>query len=307
MNNIDDKKQCFYRTMSEMEKLDGSFLNVDLENPSFKIQLKYSRADFIQDIYSAISKYSDAQKMDYTGVFGFVLEKNENKITLKGYPSVANLQEETSFPFSKIFHYVNLFTNENEIEIVGNPELTKCLNNIIKVFPEFLTMIGKLQHPTHNYTVDVHTLKVLQGVMTNEKYRSLPDEDKKALQTAVLMHDITKKEGEIDKSHPICSSKDAAFILNRFNLSNEEKTKICLLIRNHDWLERYNKKMTSALEFAKELKDGNNFLMLCILAEADLKAVQRGGVFYHKYCDILNQGAKEISTLIEINNKLNVA
>ncbi|MBS4759688.1 MAG: hypothetical protein KHX03_03200 [Clostridium sp.] len=303
----EDLKLTFQKVMDELESPNGGFLDIDLENPEFKLELKYSRAEFIQDINSATLKFSDSQRMNYTGLFGFVLEKNEERLTLKGYPSVENIQEETSFPLSKIYYCVNLFTRENEIKIKNYPELAKIMNKIVKVFPEFLTAIGKIQHHTHNYTVDVHTLKVLQGVMSNEKYKTLPLEDKRALQTAVLMHDITKKEGEIDKSHPVCSAKDTSFILNRFNIDENERKKICLLIRNHDWLERYNKNITSALELSKELKDGNNFLMLCILAEADLKAVQRGGVFYFKYSDVLNKGAQEISALIEINNKLNVA
>ena len=38
--------------------------------------------------------------------------------------------------------------------------------------------------------------------------------------------------------------------------------------------------------------------MLCILAEADLRAVQKDGAFYQKYANVLNEGYKEISTLI---------
>lgn len=77
-----------------------------------------------------------------------------------------------------------------------------------------------------------------------------------------------------------------------------QKDDICLLIRNHDWLERYNKGITSTEEFAKTLKNGNDFLMLCILAEADLKAVQRDGMFYEKYKDVLQKGAIEINEII---------
>ena len=45
--------------------------------------------------------------------------------------------------------------------------------------------------------------------------------------------------------------------------------------------------------------------MECILAEADLKAVQRGGAFYEKYSPVLNTGYEEIKNLI--NKQLTAA
>ena len=183
--------------------------------------------------------------------------------------------------------------------------MTKYLNVIVKALPEFLTLIDKVQHKTHSYSVDVHTLKVLQGVMQNLKYTFLPEEDRRVLQIAVLLHDITKKEGEIDKSHPTCGAKDTGFILNKFGMTSDLRKRICLIIKNHDWLERYNKGLTSAEDFADELKNGNDFLMLAIMAEADLKAVKRDGEFYERYKDVLDRGFKEISSLI--HNHLSAA
>ena len=78
-----------------------------------------------------------------------------------------------------------------------------------------------------------------------------------------------------------------------------------MIIKNHDWLERYNKGITSAEDFADELKNGNDFLMLAIMAEADLKAVRRCGEFYERYKDVLDRGVKEISAVI--NNHLSAA
>lgn len=288
----------FYKALDEMENPDGAFLNTDLEDPSFVLELKYGRQDFIEDIKKSIAGYDDSQKFNVTGFFGFVLEEHEGFTSLRGYPSVENLNKEDVISYAKVYHYVKNFVCDNEIFIKHHPVTTKCLNAIITAFPEFLTLVGKVQHHTHSYSVDIHTLKVLQGVMQNPSYKSLPVEDKRALQMAVLMHDITKKEGEIDKSHPACSAKDASFILNKIDMPQEEKMKICLLIRNHDWLERYNRGITTAQEFSQILKDGNNFKMLCIMAEADLKAVQRGGAFFEKYGEVLIDGYREISALI---------
>ena len=300
-------KEVFFKALEEIEQPDGIFINSDFTDLRFKPELKYSRQDFIRDILNCISLYDYSRQTDLTGFFGFVIDKNIDGVDIiKGYPSVENLSsDDISVSSSKIYHYVKLFTRENEVIIKDNQKIADYLNTIIKALPEFLTLLGKIQHKTHSYSVDVHTLKVLQEVMTNQEYTALPVEDRRVLQIAVLLHDITKKEGEIDKSHPSCGAKDAGFILNKLNLTDKTKSRICLIIKNHDWLERYNKGLTSAQEFAKILKEGNDFLMLAILAEADLKAVKRDGEFYNRYKDVLKKGIDEISSLI--NNYLSAA
>ena len=300
-------KEQFYKVLGDIESPDGLFMHTDIESFDFKPGLKYSRTDFISDIIRIISPYDTNVQTDMTGFFGFLIEKNaEGKNTIKGYPSVVNLDRDDIAPDAvKIFDCVKRFTLDNEVVVYNNKAMTKYLNVIVKALPEFLTLIDKVQHKTHSYSVDVHTLKVLQGVMQNPKYTSLPEEDRRVLQIAVLLHDITKKEGEIDKSHPTCGAKDTGFILNKFGMTSDLRKRICLIIKNHDWLERYNKGLTSAEDFADELKNGNDFLMLAIMAEADLKAVKRDGEFYERYKDVLDRGFKEISSVI--HNHLSAA
>ena len=287
-----------YKVLQSIENPDGEFCKINFEKQGFCLKLKYSRQNFIEDTKKLLCNLNSSQKTEITSFFGFVLIENEQFTTFLGYPSVKNLVQENSPYFHQLFGLVEKFTVQNEICNKNYQIFSKEMNTILKAFPEFYTLIGKIQHHTHSYTVDIHTLKVLQGVMLNPLYKNLPKNDRRALQIAVLMHDITKKEGEIDKTHPSCAAKDTAFILNNIQIPSKQKEKICLLIRNHDWLERYNKGITPAKEFAEILKDGNNFEMLCILAESDLKAVQRNGVFYEKYCSVLDDGRKEISAIL---------
>lgn len=294
----EDVTAKFIETMIQMEKPDSEFLCADFSGANFCLQLSYSRKAFIKDVEKILSKLSEQEQVNITSLFGFILKKTEQCTTIIGYPSVCNLSKDGTIEYKKLYNTVTKFITENSVTVKNCPEFSKNLNTIIETFPEFLTTVGKIQHHTHSYTVDVHTLKVLQGVIKNHEYKELIAEDRLALQVAVLLHDITKKEGEIDKSHPVCSAKDASFILNKTSLSSTLKNKICLLIRNHDWLERYNKGITKAVEFADILKEGSVFKMLCILAEADLKAVQKDGAFYLRYKDVLMQGAKEITELI---------
>ena len=295
-----DSLDSFYNVMQQMEQAGSAFLTEDFEAPGFCLELKYCRHDFIADVNRLLLGYDIEQKNAVTSRFGFVLKKSPQWLTFRGYPSVRNLKEDDIKDVSEVYDCVKRFTLENEISVENNPLLSHYLNVIAGVFPEFYTIIGKIQHHTHSYSVDVHTLKVLQGIMLNRLHRNLSFEDRHVLQAAVLMHDFTKKEGEIDKSHPECSSKDAAVILSRFDISESLKKRICLIIRHHDWSERYNRGITAASEFAEILKNGNDFLMLYIMAEADLKAVKRGGAFYEKYGSALHRGYEEINTLINM-------
>lgn len=296
--NALEKTKKLYAALQELAKSDGEFLNADIESENFSIKLYYERKEFISDIKKALSLFDENKQNDITGFFGFVLEQHQDFTSLRGYPSIENIDHDEIVAYSNIYHYVKRFVSQNKIYIESYPNISKCLSIIAEIFPELYTIAGKIQHHTHSYSVDIHTLKVLQGVLLNPAFKKLPENDKYAIEIAVLMHDITKKEGEIDKSHPACSAKDAYFILNKIEIPENEKIKICNLIKNHDWLERYNKGITSAKEFAQTLKEGNNFEMLCIIAEADLKAVQRGGTFFEKYGDVLKEGQKEISSIL---------
>ena len=160
-------KEQFYKVLGDIESPDGLFMHTDIESFDFKPGLKYSRTDFISDIIRIISPYDTNVQTDMTGFFGFLIEKNaEGKNTIKGYPSVVNLDRDDIAPDAvKIFDCVKRFTLDNEVVVYNNKAMTKYLNVIVKALPEFLTLIDKVQHKTHSYSVDVHTLKVLQGVI----------------------------------------------------------------------------------------------------------------------------------------------
>ena len=72
----------------------------------------------------------------------------------------------------KIFNCVKRFSKDNEVIVKNNKTLTGYLNIVIKALPEFLTLIGKVQHKTHSYSVDVHTLKGLAGSYAKPKIHS---------------------------------------------------------------------------------------------------------------------------------------
>lgn len=298
MNNI---YKNFFNTLEKMQANDSYFSEIDFTLNGFCLNLKYNRKTFIYDIKNILSKYSLSERQKLEQQHNFKLVLKDTFDTIEGYPCIYNNGDKNLNTIIDKFFYQNEFLFSTEYP----KELCQNLNTITAALPEFLLLIGKAQHRTHSYSVDIHTLKVLQEVFKDTRYSSLNENDKKALQITVLLHDLTKKEFEIDKTHPSCAAKDTKNILQRFDIQDSIKEQACLLIKNHDWLERYNKKITSTNELAHVLKDGNNFLMECIIATADLKAVQRDGIFYEKFKNILQQGEKQITAII--NSNINAA
>ena len=68
--------------------------------------------------------------------------------------------------------------------MIKDPEAKAVFDALIQGFPEFTSIIGKVQHGTHAYTVDIHTLKVLQDVMNDPYYNRLSDMDKTVVKFA---------------------------------------------------------------------------------------------------------------------------
>ncbi len=309
----------YVQAMEKMAESDSSFLNTEITKDTFKLELDYSRNDFVNDVLDILNELPEIEKNKVCNYFGFEIKENKFQIIqMNGYPStltkpeeVTNIEENlTQNAIEQIRQLVDKFNN-NKITVEGNPELSEHLNDIIGLFPEVLSIIGKEQHQTHSYTVDVHTLKVLQGVMSDPEYRNLSREDKKILNTAVLLHDITKAEKSIDKKHPKNSAIDSYYLLQKTDFTELEKIKIFILINNHDWLERYNGRVYlqdgsfrpfTDEERAKAVKDIaiahkniNLFKMASILAKADLKGVKEDDLFFKRFGEAYNQGVAEIS------------
>lgn len=314
----------FNNAMKDMAEPTSEFLNTKFTKNEPKLELEYSRKEFIKDVQEQTKDLPDAEKMKVFDYFGFDLKHDrEGNLQMHGYPVNLNngvklseiSDEKTKEIVEKVRSLVNKFSNDNKVQIDGKPELTKQINDILEFLPEIRTTIGKKQHKTHDLTVDVHTLKVLQGVMSDERYQNLSDEDKKILNIATILHDLTKAEGVDDKTHAPYSAYDAYHILDKMNMPEKDKLKVYQIIKNHEWLAKYNKKIKIspneyrektavekdkiAKDIAFELKDGNNFELAHILTKADLKGVKETNEFFDKYSVALNEATNKIKPLID--------
>lgn len=151
--------------------------------------------------------------------------------------------------------------------------LQNSLNAMIGVFPEFAKTVGRKQHQSHKYTLDIHMLKAFQECTLDLEFEKLTTSDKRILLIAAFLHDIEKDEGIVDKQHPVKSAIKVKNILKNIELADDEKERIHKIIYNHHWVQDLSKEDKTAEEVGFNIKLMTDFELLKILARADLKAI----------------------------------
>ena len=172
----------------------------------------------------------------------------------------------------KIQSEIELYTTKNQI-CTGDATVDNVLNSLIQGLPEFTSIVGKKQHDTHIYSVDIHTLKVLQSAMNNPLYKTLTDRDKTILKIAALCHDFGKRGGIRDEGHASSSAEFCTAILDKFSFPQGMKDRIIDIVDNHHWFEAYNTGNATANDVAVRCRRPEDFLIYEILAKADFENV----------------------------------
>ena len=268
-------------------KFEQALINANSLLPTFDegVPLKYSRKDFLKDFEKYCLKNNkdiekEAEKLNIKLVYGY----NGEIEGYNGFININNIEDDNT----ELFNITNNFLYSNEVS-TKNAELNEQLNYIIKAFPEFINIIGKKQHNTHNYTLDIHTLLNLSECISDSRYYTdLNAKDKAFLKLAVIFHDITKRENEIDSNHPRKSALFAKSCIPRIIKDKDDQNRVYDIIDNHHWSKEYNTthdKNEKAAELALRFRRPNDFEIAQIMAKADLIAVSEE--FYHWYKDCL--------------------
>lgn len=257
------------------------------------IPLSYSRADFLRDLNSHLEKLKPEEQSE-------ILSKLEISLTpdKKGYDGLINFSMlNPKNPHEKqIQELCRKFLLDNKV-VTGNAETDNFLNSIIKGMPEFVNLIGKRQHITHQYTLDCHTLKVLQEVISNPKFAELSNQDKMVTQLMVLFHDIGKLEGVVDKGHEKKSAIIANDIFQKIHLTDFIKRRIIELINNHNWLERLGTGKISPEQAAIIFRTPGDLKIAEIFAGADLKGVNP--IFYERFAEDIKTSVPKVQEALD--------
>lgn len=263
----------------------SNFENAIRKNPaiisSFKqegLPLKYSRRSFIKNLNAILLTVNNSKKKEILNNLGIEIVK-QGWFGKTGYdgilqPSNLDLEDETQ---KQIYDECVKFLYQNRVQ-TGNRELDKALNTIIKGMPEFINTIGKKQHKDQDYSVDIHSLMVLCGIINNPDYKKLTKEDKLVLKMTALFHDIGKSEFIKDPEHPFKSYKLVSGFVEKFNFPPNTNDRILKSIKNHQWLQWYNNSAAS-LDIINNLVNDyatpNDYTMALIMTRADLAATSK--------------------------------
>ena len=255
------------------------------------LPLEFSRADFVKELKSKLKSLPESQQAQVLKKLDITLDNDsyEGFIKLNGLDS--KIAEEL-----EIKKLCEKFLLENRIN-TGDAKIDKFLNSIINGMPELVNIIGKKQHGIQQYTLDIHTLKVLKEVVSHPKFETLSDQAKMIAQLMALFHDIGKKEGIVDSGHEFTSAIMTNDILGKINLPEFTKKRLIELIKNHNWLQLMNERQINAEEAAIKFRNLEDVTIAEIFAEADLKGV--GQEFYAQYSDDLKTNIEAMRTAID--------
>lgn len=303
------EKINYFNSLENLSKPDSIFMALDLSNIKNQPKLAYTRDAFISDVKDLTKDLTPEQATILTSHFSFSLSEHEGKPAIKGYPAEnktliadSNLHEKSE----KLGNIVSNFISKNRVVIENQPQLENDINNILKVMPELITTVQKEQNSYHDYTLFSHILLVLQNTFKNTKFSTLEENDKKLLASIALLHDVSKAEYIVDKTHAKYSALDAYEILKRLDFSKTDRSKAYSIIRNHEWLKYYNQsgiselqKSEKAKDIAFRLREGNAFDLENILSEADLKSINANESFFVANQAVLKEASVEVSKYIK--------
>ena len=295
-----EKVAEFNKSMTNLSESLAKISDNDFAN--LEITQEYSKDEFITDVLDKVKDLSPNEQQKVFDYFGFELKENANssngKYAIVGYPvnlnnghKLAQIENpETKAIVEKLRPDVIRFSENNKIHC-NNAQVEQFINEVVSVLPELRPTIGKKQHGNdggsgHEFDIIKHTLKVMQKIAQDQKFQSLDESDKKIMLLASLLHDITKAEGQVDKTHAKEGSFDSFFIAKKFKLSKDEEIKLNTIIKNHEWLEYANtaksdEELTKRLQaIAYDMHQSNLFDLAEIFTHADLRAVKKDDRFH---------------------------
>ena len=236
------------------------------------LPLKYSRKDFMNNVEDILKDLPTQDRVEILSHYGIENDNFDGLLNNRPFEDLSGYSPEFKNAAKKVQSEIDKFTTKNEVDI-PDKEVKEILDGLIKGLPEFTSIVGKQQHGTHAYSVDIHMLKVLQDAMNNPAYSKLSDKSKTVLKFAAILHDVGKAAGVVDPNHFRTSANYMSSILDKFNLPTEMKHQIIDAVDNHHWFGDFNTDKLSAQDVAAKCRRSGDLEVYKILAKADLANV----------------------------------
>ena len=263
---IETDKELLKNITSEQGLTDirNALNKTDLDKYANGFGLEYSRENFINDFNSITRNLSSADKKAVFDYFQFKIDSTNDMVNYPNPQPNADIDPKLAETADKCQKCVNKFMVENSVKL--NPkdkDLENVLNNVIKAYPEFISVMGKIQH--RGDSIDYHTFDDLKRIMNDPQYDELNPQEQRIITVATLFHDFGKSQGEIDDGHALKSAQSAKEIIKKMEISFDEKERIYNLIKHSHWLVDGSSNEDIAFYFRRP----NDFKMAQIFEKAD--------------------------------------
>ena len=241
-----NEDKTIFTKLVETQNYDYALAKTKIDFTDFAkdgIPLEYSRNQFLKDLQKILDSNPE-EKEQIMKEFNIKFNQtsfNSLGFELEDIPRI-KIKKTYTEAEQKIINLIEKFTTGNK-STIANFETKSLLDSILQTFPEFALVVGKKQHNTHQYSLDIHTLKNLQDNLVNPKYKELDSESQLVLKYATILHDLGKTfigDFKPDNGHEVLSAKYAEQILERFDLPQEIKNRIINQVLHHNWFEQYN-------------------------------------------------------------------
>ncbi|MGH9553319.1 MAG: hypothetical protein ACRD3W_28315, partial [Terriglobales bacterium] len=174
--------------------------------------------------------------------------------------------------------------------MLGNGTLGRLFPEIFGFHESEGGIVGRPQHGGHEFTIDEHSLRLLDVANNHPLFNTLPPYDQTNLLWATLSHDIGKRAGITDPDHEWASGNLIWGVLRTMGYSQTRINRIADLISRHSEVSYYPGNQTwSRLQNGNSLDDiatfyrhPNALTQLRIMNEADIKSINGTSSFWRQ-------------------------
>lgn len=181
----------------------------------------------------------------------------------------------------------SLFSREGVQALFGDGRLGRLLPSIFGSATEG-GAVGRMQHVTHDFTLDNHLIEVVDRIGKDPEFAKLMPKDKVDVLWAGLLHDIAKQENMIDHDHNRTSVSMAWGVLRTLGYSDARIQRITdVMSKDFDLSYDPDTKNSVRLADPKQLDNVVNsyrhadaLQMVAILNRSDIKSVKSGEAWW---------------------------
>ena len=258
-SNLNIGKQKDIESFNKLSENLKILLDVDeYDIKDLKITQKYTSKQLASDVYLTIKDIGAIEQDTILNSFNMYLiddgsgkayeddKINESHLTIFGYPKnyslIYNLiKPELRDKSFKIWELNQKFNQVNNLKIdTKNEKLNYCIQNMIKTYPELITMFDTSLKKQNGLETLKNILLSLKALYNDSLFTNLDTDKKNVLVSAIILNNISQSNEEDEHDRIINNAHDAFSITNKyFNLENRKLIGNLILVNDEKGMIDY--------------------------------------------------------------------